>query len=76
MKLFAERQYEQFLFNLRSDHERIAVQSYCEKCKSKQNLALHYLDLISPTGNDGIRAKCPSCISSSCISSSLIYGQD
>jgi hypothetical protein len=81
MKLFAERQYEnkqldstrqyeKFRFSLRSDHERIAVQRYCENCKSKQNLALHYSDLIHPTDNDGIRAKCPSC------NCSLIYGQD
>jgi hypothetical protein len=81
MKLFAEgqyenkqqdstRQYEEFRFNLRNDYERIAVQRYCENCKSKQNLALHYWDLISPTDNDGKRAKCPSC------NSSLKYDQD
>ena len=81
MKLFAERQYEnkqqdstrqyeQFRFDLRRDYERIAVQGYCENCKNKQNLALHYSDLISPTANDGIRVKCPSC------NCSLMYDQD
>jgi hypothetical protein len=41
-----------------------------KNCKSKQNLAPHYSDLISPTANDGIRVKCPGC------NCSLKYQQD
>jgi hypothetical protein len=49
------REYEEFRFRLRSDYKRVAVQGYCGKCKSMQNLALHYNELTSR------RVKCPIC---------------
>jgi hypothetical protein len=55
------KEYEEFRFNLRGDYEQIAIRSYCENCKSNQNIALHYLDLISPTTHDNMAAKCSTC---------------
>lgn len=56
------RKYEEFRFDMRNDCEQIAIQGYCENCKCKQNLALHYSELakFSRTNND-IRANCAVC---------------
>src|SRR5919198_6701197 len=55
------KEYEELRFNLRSKYEQIAFRSYCEICKSNQNLELHYSDLISPTARYNITAKCSNC---------------
>ncbi|MBV9177521.1 MAG: hypothetical protein JO297_10830, partial [Nitrososphaeraceae archaeon] len=55
------KQYEEFRFDIRSDYEHIAVRGYCENCKSNQNLKVYYLDLISSTGLDHMRANCYNC---------------
>jgi YD repeat-containing protein len=62
-RISVSKEYEEFRFELRSDYERIAVQGYCENCKSMQNVALHYLELIrfSRTDNIDIRVDCRAC---------------
>jgi hypothetical protein len=72
MKMFAEnkfnnnqesltRRYEKFRFDMRSHYERIALQGFCEECKSSQNVPLHYSDLIRHGISKDLRVDCPSC---------------
>ena len=63
------KEYEEFRFNLRADYERIAIRDYCENCKSKQNMELHYSDLVSPTARDYIPATCSNCSSRTSLQS-------
>jgi hypothetical protein len=53
------RPYEEFRFSLKGDYKRIAVEGYCKHCKSDQTVALHYLDLKTPSLAEEKRGDCP-----------------
>jgi hypothetical protein len=55
------RPYEEFRFNLRGDYNRIAIEGYCEYCKSNRPVALNYLDLRRLSVANEKRADCPNC---------------
>jgi hypothetical protein len=55
------REYEQFRFELRGDHEKIALEGYCLNCKRKGNLGIHYSQYLKIINNNVIRAQCSHC---------------
>lgn len=55
------RPYEELRFNLRGDYNRIAIEGYCEYCKSNRPVALNYLDLRRLSVANEKRANCPNC---------------
>lgn len=63
------RGYEEFRFELRSDYEQIALEGYCEVCKGKQSIKLHYSELRKFSGRDGnnVRMDCPTCKTSNSL---------
>jgi hypothetical protein len=86
LKMFAEnkfenqleyltRDYEEFRIEISGDYERIAVQGYCENCRTRQNVAVHYSDLrkISPQDSNDLRIDCSSCTTENSVIISNIY---
>ena len=67
------REYEEFRFESRNDYEHVAIQGYCENCKIKQNLKLHYLDLRRISINDNKRVDCPVCKSNKSVAIPKLY---
>lgn len=67
------REYEEFRFNSRNDYEHVAIQGYCEKCKVKRNVKLHYLDLRRISINDNKRIDCLDCKSKKSITIPQLY---
>jgi hypothetical protein len=56
------REYEQFRFELRADHERIALVGKCLNCKRKISSGVHYseyIKFITEPGHDS--SDCPQC---------------
>ena len=57
------REYEEYRFKIRSDYKRIALEDYCKKCRRKQVIGIHYLDIkrISAARADTTNWTCPVC---------------
>jgi hypothetical protein len=55
------REYEELRFELKGNHEKIAIHGYCLNCKRKENLAIHYSQYLKIINNSVIGVQCPQC---------------
>jgi hypothetical protein len=67
------REYEEFHFESINDYAHVAIQGYCEKCKVKRNMKLHYLDLIRISISGDITVDCPACKSNKSVTIPKLY---
>ena len=67
------RAYGEYRFQSINDYEHVAIQGYCEKCKIKQNMKLHYLDLRRISISDNNRVDCHDCKSKKSITIPKLY---